>query len=194
MVLSIFTDTTTPSFTLRRLGRGAFCSSAISSTMRCPLALVGLGGSDLALAKQGLDPGDVAPHLGNARQVVELTGRVLEAEVEQLLLRLPQPVLELGVVQFTQFLGLFGHRRVPYPSSWRTTKRVLIGSLCIARRIASRAVGSGTPESSNITRPGFTTATQCSGLPLPEPMRVSAGFWVTGLSGKMLIQTFPPRL
>ena len=42
-------------------------------------------------------------------------------------------------------------------------------------------------------RPGFTTATQRSGLPLPEPMRVSAGFCVTGLSGKTLIQTFPPR-
>jgi hypothetical protein len=25
-------------------------------------------------------------------------------------------------------------------------------------------------------------------------MRVSAGFWVTGLSGKMLIHTLPPRL
>jgi len=37
-------------------------------------------------------------------------------------------------------------------------------------------------------------ATQRSGLPLPEPMRVSAGFWVTGLSGKTLIQTLPPRL
>ena len=59
--------------------------------------------------------------------------------------------------------------------------------------MASRASGSGTPDSSNITRPGFTTATQPSGLPLPEPMRVSAGFFVTGLSGKMLIQTFPPR-
>ena len=56
------------------------------------------------------------------------------------------------------------------------------------------ASGSGTPASSNITRPGLTTATQCSGEPLPEPMRVSAGFWVTGLSGKMLIQTLPPRL
>jgi hypothetical protein len=29
---------------------------------------------------------------------------------------------------------------------------------------------------------------------LPEPIRVSAGFWETGLSGKTLIQTFPPRL
>ena len=40
----------------------------------------------------------------------------------------------------------------------------------------------------------MTTATQPSGEPLPEPMRVSAGFFVTGLSGKTLIQTLPPRL
>src|SRR5690348_10517463 len=44
-----------------------------------------------------------------------------------------------------------------------------------------------------MTRPGRTTATHFSGLPLPEPMRVSAGFCVIGLSGKMLIQTLPPR-
>src|ERR687883_272331 len=43
-------------------------------------------------------------------------------------------------------------------------------------------------------RPGFTTATHSSGLPLPFPMRVSAGFFVTGLSGKTRIQTLPPRL
>ena len=41
---------------------------------------------------------------------------------------------------------------------------------------------------------GLTTATQYSGAPLPEPMRVSAGLAVTGLSGKILIQTWPPRL
>ena len=44
-----------------------------------------------------------------------------------------------------------------------------------------------------MTRPGLTTATQPSGEPLPEPIRVSAGFFVTGLSGKRLIQTFPLR-
>src|SRR5438045_3267715 len=44
-----------------------------------------------------------------------------------------------------------------------------------------------------MTRPGLITATQCSGAPLPEPIRVSAGFCVTGLSGKTLIQTLPPR-
>src|SRR5512134_1802670 len=43
-------------------------------------------------------------------------------------------------------------------------------------------------------RPGLITATHSSGLPLPLPIRVSAGFLVTGLSGKMRIHTLPPRL
>src|SRR5580765_5547004 len=43
-------------------------------------------------------------------------------------------------------------------------------------------------------RPGFTTETHFSGAPLPLPMRVSAGFLVNGLSGKMRIQSLPPRL
>ena len=43
-------------------------------------------------------------------------------------------------------------------------------------------------------RPGFTTATHSSGLPLPLPIRVSAGFLVTGLSGNTRIHTLPPRL
>src|SRR6266540_3585577 len=75
----------------------------------------------------------------------------------------------------------------------RLMKRHFIGSLCIARRRASRATGSGTPDSSNITRPGLTFAIHHSGEPLPEPIRVSAGFLVSGRSGKMLIQTLPPR-
>src|SRR5499426_3460026 len=43
-------------------------------------------------------------------------------------------------------------------------------------------------------RPGLTTATHPSGAPLPLPMRVSAGFFVIGLSGKIRIQSLPPRL
>src|SRR6516225_6795842 len=43
-------------------------------------------------------------------------------------------------------------------------------------------------------RRGFTTATQRSGAPLPLPIRVSAGFLVNGLSGKVRIHSFPPRL
>ena len=41
--------------------------------------------------------------------------------------------------------------------------------------------------------PGFTTQTHSSGAPFPFPIRVSAGFRVTGLSGKMRIQILPPR-
>src|SRR5438094_1966101 len=43
-------------------------------------------------------------------------------------------------------------------------------------------------------RPGLTTATHSSGVPLPLPMRVSAGFFVTGLSGNTRIHPLPPRL
>jgi hypothetical protein len=67
----------------------------------------------------------------------------------------------------------------------------LIGSLCAASLIASRATGSETPASSNMTLPGFTGATQYSGLPLPLPILVSAGFFEIGLYGKMFIHTFP---
>lgn len=49
------------------------------------------------------------------------------------------------------------------------------------------------PETSYNIFPGFITATQYSTLPLPEPIRVSAARKVTGLSGKILIQSFPPR-
>ena len=51
-----------------------------------------------------------------------------------------------------------------------------------------------TPEISNITRPGLTTATQHSKLPLPLPIRTPIGLPVTGLSGKIFINTLPPRL
>ena len=46
---------------------------------------------------------------------------------------------------------------------------------------------------SKMTRPGLTRATHSSGVPLPEPIRTSAGFFDTGTSGKMRIQTRPAR-
>ena len=73
-------------------------------------------------------------------------------------------------------------------------KRAFIGSFWIARSHRLAGDGSVTPASSNSTRPGFTTATHFSGLPLPEPMRVSAGFCGDGLVGEDAIQTLPPRL
>src|SRR5512135_342173 len=69
-----------------------------------------------------------------------------------------------------------------------------MGSLWAARRSASLATSSGTPDISYITLPGFTTATQYSGAPLPLPILVSAGFLVMGLSGYILIQILPPLL
>src|SRR3954464_7248318 len=75
----------------------------------------------------------------------------------------------------------------------RATKRVLIGSLAAASVSASLAVCTVTPSISKMTRPGFTRATHNSGVPLPEPMRTSAGFFDTGTSGKMRIQTRPAR-
>src|SRR5205823_3033829 len=121
--------------------------------------------------------------------VVELAGDVLEAQVEQLLLGLGQSVQQLLVDHLAQFGGC---RHSDSPA--RVTNLALIGSFWMARSKASLASSSGTPPSSNMMRPGLTGATHRSGLPLPEPMRVSAGFSVTGLSGKIVIQTLPPRL
>src|SRR5271155_4672596 len=72
-------------------------------------------------------------------------------------------------------------------------KRVLIGSLAAASPNASRATCSETPSTSNMMRPGATRVTQNSGAPLPLPMRTSIGFFETGTSGKMRIQTRPAR-
>jgi large subunit ribosomal protein L16 len=54
--------------------------------------------------------------------------------------------------------------------------------------------GKGAPEFwAARVRPGLTRAAQNSGAPLPEPMRTSAGFFDTGTSGKIRIQTRPAR-
>ena len=55
--------------------------------------------------------------------------------------------------------------------------------------MASFAISKDTPSASKIILPGLTTATQYSGAPLPLPIRTSAGFFVTGLSGNIRIQT-----
>ncbi len=56
----------------------------------------------------------------------------------------------------------------------------------LTRKPAETRMGSGkgNPELwVAVVRPGRTTATQSSGLPFPLPMRVSAGFRVSDLSG-----------
>src|SRR4029077_1112782 len=100
--------------------------------------------------------------------------------------------IHLVVAHTTNIFDLdLGHR---HNSTIRATKRVLIGSLAAARSSASRAVWLVTPSISNRMRPGLTRQTHNSGVPLPEPMRTSAGFFDTGRSGKIRIQKPPGRL
>ena len=80
------------------------------------------------------------------------------------------------------------------PISSRSIKRQRNGNLPSANRSASRAKVREHPATSKRTWPGLIVATHFSTGPLPLPIRVSAGFFVTGLWGKTLIQTFPLRL
>src|SRR5699024_9622177 len=148
--------------------------------------------SALLLTQDGLDSGNVFLNLCDADGVLQLIGGVLKTEVEQVLLQLHQLGLQLGCAHLTDFVSFHLHSP-PFSVSFLTILH-LTGSLWLARRRASRATSSETPAISNMTRPGLTTATQYSGAPLPEPIRVPRAFLVTGLSGKILIQTLPPRL
>src|SRR5919109_2388296 len=174
IVLSALSLTTVPCRT--RLG--------IAAPSTCRLAL------GARLADDGLDPRDVAPHLADPGGVLELPGRPLKAKVELLLLQLQQLLRQLIPGLAPQLHRL--HR--PPSSPTRATNRVCSGSLAAPRRIASAASGPGTPSISNMIRPALTGATQYSTEPLPLPMRTSAGFLLTGMSGKMRIQTRPARL
>src|SRR6185503_11209444 len=80
-----------------------------------------------------------------------------------------------------------------YPSI-RCTEAVRNGSLAAASAKASFASAASTPSISKMILPGWISHTKYSGLPLPLPMRTSAGLREIGLSGKTRIQTRPPRL
>src|SRR5438309_7471653 len=129
-------ETTTPSRTLRRLGRsdigllGCDCSGCGGEG----LGFGGLGRFDLPLAQDAIETGDLPLDLAQAGIVVELPGGVLEAQVEQLLLGLGQVGQELVVVELSQ-LCRAGHQN----SSARVTNLALIGSFWMARSMASRA-------------------------------------------------------
>src|SRR3569623_1894919 len=148
-----------------------------------------------ALILQRLDLGDGAAHLADPRRLLELVGRRLEAQGELLALQLAQLLGELvvGVLRNVVILR-HGQASSRSDSPRRAITLVVIGSFSAARSNAVLAIAPGTPSSSNRIRPGFTRATQCSGLPLPEPMRTSAGLPETGTSGKMRIQRRPWRL
>src|SRR5580704_5685662 len=143
------------------------------------------------LRGDGLDTGDVAAGFTQPRGVFQLPGGALETQIEAFLLQIEDGVVHLIGAHCTNVGGFhLGHDRY---SAIRATKRVLIGNLAAASDSASFAVCTVTPSISKITRPGLTRANHNSGVPLPEPIRTSAGFFDTGTSGKIRIQTRPAR-
>src|SRR5260370_27472652 len=144
------------------------------------------------LAENGLDAGDVAPHLAHPRGVFELTAGALKTQVEDLLAESLDLLAELVLGAGAQVAGLHPLHACS-SSPWRITNRVAICNLAAASSNASRATSGATPSSSNMIRPGLTRHTQNSGEPLPLPMRTSAGLLDTGTSGKMRIHTRPTR-
>src|SRR5438552_6892574 len=132
-----------------------------------------------ALGEDGLHARDVPPHLFRGRGVFELAAGALEAQVELLLPQIVDLLRQLVCGLRPHVARL--HALSSSPS--RVTIRVPIDSFAAASSKASRASCGGTPSSSNMMRPGFTRQTQNSGVPLPEPMRTSAGFCDTGTSG-----------
>src|SRR5207244_7033872 len=153
------------------------------------------GRSAGALGLDRLDAGDGAAHHFDPRRLLELVGRGLKAKVERLALQFRQLRLQLvvGLDRQILFLG-HGYSASTRVSPRRATTLVLIGSFSAARSNAVFARWPGTPSSSNRMRPGLTRATQNSGLPLPEPIRTSAGFELTGTSGNTRIHKRPERL
>src|SRR5690606_30436568 len=129
-----------------------------------------------------LDACNVAPDRPDPRRLLQLAGRLLETQVELLLLQPRQFVIELVEGHRPIICSL--HLHASSYSAMRWMKRVLIGSLAAPRRSASRATCSFTPSISNMMRPGLTLHAQYSTLPLPLPMRTSVGLPVTGTSGK----------
>src|SRR5215213_8106986 len=159
---------------------------------------------DFALCLDRFDARDVFPDLSRSRCGRQLADRLLETETPPLRQELRDLLIQSRIVHCSNLGGLHATTSsgtplssssevVATPMCCRSMNRQSIGIFIPARRRASSACAFGTPATSNKTRPGLTTATQYSGLPLPDPMRVSAGLCVTGLSGKMRIQTLPPR-
>src|SRR3984885_14743902 len=137
------------------------------------------------------DPRQIFSRIAQTLQRFRLPCGQLKTEPENLLGQFSLLHQQLVVPCFTNLVNATRHDYMP-PA--RVTNFVGIGSLCAANVMASLAVTSSTPAISNMMRPGFTTATHFSGAPLPLPMRVSAGFLVKGLTGKIRIQSLPPRL
>src|SRR5581483_8149132 len=95
--------------------------------------------------QQCLDPCDLAADLAHLRRVLHVSGRALEAQLEQLLVQLLFARLQL-VGRLLAKRGGVVRLHSATSSCARLTNRVLIGSLCAARRNASSATSRVTPS------------------------------------------------
>src|SRR5699024_10749120 len=167
----------------RRPGsRPGCCQSSLFLASRSLGGAGRLTDAQLALAQDRVDPCDVLLDGPQTAGVLELTGRALVTELEQLVLRVRQLLGQLRVVQLVEFIGGELGRCHQMSTLSRLRMRLFMVSLCCARRIASRATSSSTSAISNMTRPGLMLAIHHSTEPLPEHMRTSACFLVSGRS------------
>ncbi len=139
-----------------------------------------------------LHPRDVLAQAADLLQALRLSHAHLELQPEELVVELALLVLRArrrsGSESFPRSCVLLMPRR-------REHEHASAAAACARPGAWPRAASCGvTPSISNRILPGRTTATQWSGAPLPLPIRVSAGFLVTGLSGNRRIQILPPRL
>src|SRR5262249_18027521 len=141
------------------------------------------------LAKHCFHASQIPAHGAQLVRRFELSHRLLNPHPEQLIDELALLDAQLVVPEVAQFCRL----HCILSCAKRVANFVRIGIFAAASRMASRASFSGMPSISNSTLPGRTTATHCSGAPLPLPIRVSCGFLVIGLSGNTRTQILPPR-
>src|SRR5436309_1960254 len=154
--------------------------SACMSALALGLPLLSSHSWFRPLAEHSLDARQVALGLADLHRVGELGGGPPQAEVEKLVGELVLARAQLDVAQVTHFL--------PFHLT-------LLGARPLLARCARSAAplppdSVGPPDHP----PPLLPSPRISAEPLPLPIRVSAGFLVSGLSGKMRTHTRPPRL
>src|SRR5204863_10165935 len=100
----------------------------------------------LLLVQQCLNACDLAAHLAHLRRVLHAAGGALKAQLEQLLRQLALAGLKLVDALLAKLGCVVRLHSAPPSSIARLMKRVLIGSLCAARRNASMATSRVTPS------------------------------------------------
>jgi hypothetical protein len=143
-----------------------------------------------ALVLQRLDAGDGAAHLAHPARLLELVGRRLEAQVELLALQLASwSQLVVGRTDRSSR----GHGLVGLNQGFAKAGDHLDLDGQLLRRALESGLGERAGNAVELEQDaaGLDPGDPEFGLPLPEPMRTSAGLLDTGTSGKMRIHKRP---